>query len=437
MTPAKARQPKRLRLFRAPVVRLLQGFALLCLELLPSLSPGQSLNEEYEKGSDKEGIHLVMKRYPSLRFGNVLRVDFRARFQADSRNFSPALIDIPPFELRQARVGIQGVFLKRLEYEVEGELRDAERPWRDVYMNYRGSRKLQIQAGRFKVPFGLDQLTRITDQDYLFRSRAGDLLTPGRDVGLMAHGRFFKQALTYQAGIFRSDGDNAGTGERTAAVRLTGTPFLWLPVPRLLKNLTVGVAATHSGLPEGLNSLRGRTLSRYTFFDRVFVSGRRVRLGTEMDWSRGPFSMRGEFIQSEDTRQNQGVRSQDLPNLLGRGWYLSGTWMVTGEKKARGPKPRREFLHEGGWGALELAGRYEQLRFGSRAHSGPAAIHARAANILGNSERVWTFGVNWYLNRHAKIQVNAVHEEIEDRRRSPLARQEHFWGQFVRLQLAF
>jgi len=436
MTPAKARQPKLRRLPQASVVRLLGAVVFVCLELLPSLAQGQvqGLNEAYEKGNDKEGMHLVMNRYPSLRFGNVLRIDFRARFQADSLSFSPRLNSEPTFEFNRARVGIQGVFLKRLEYEVEGELLDAENPWRDVYLNFRCLQGLRIQAGKFKVPLGLDQLTRITDQDYLFRSRAGDLLTPGRDVGFMAHGRFFKRGLTYQAGLFRADGDNAGTGQRTAAVRLTGTPFRWLPRARLLKNLTVGVAATHSRLPEGLNSLRGRTLSRRTFFDRVFVSGRRSRLGTELDWRHGPFSVSGEFIQSEDTRLNQGVRSQNLPNLLGRGWYVSGTWMATGEKK---DKPRREFLRDGGWGAWELAARYEELSFGSGAHSGPATIHARAANILRNSERVWTFGVNWYLNRHAKIQVNAVHEGIEDGRRSPLAGQQQFWGQFVRLQWVF
>ncbi|HEU0005973.1 MAG TPA: porin, partial [Terriglobia bacterium] len=165
--------------------------------------------------------------------------------------------------------------------------------------------------------------------------------------------------------------------------------------------------------------------------------GRRVRLGTELDWNHGPFSMRGEFIELEDTRLKQGVHGQDLPNLFGRGWYVSGTWMATGEKTGRGFEPRREFLREGGWGAFELAGRYEGLRFGSRAHLGPAIVHPRAANPLGNSERIWTLGVNWYLNRHAKIQANALYEQIEDPRRSPLVGQEHFWGQFVRLQLAF
>src|SRR5262245_5667252 len=111
--------------------------------------------------------------------------------------------------------------------------------------------------------------------------------------------------------------------------------------------------------------------------------------------------------------------------------------MVTGEKKARGVKPRKEFLREGGWGAVELTARYEELSFGSRAHSGPAITHARAANLLGNSQQIWTFGVNWYLNRHAKIQANAVHEKIADWRQISSGGQDHFWGQFVRLQWVF
>src|SRR5262245_46041355 len=355
----------------------LRATTLLTLALFPSplQGQGQSLSARSGTSAENEGIHLVMKDHPSLRFGKTLRIDFRARFQADARSFS-GVEGESSFEFRRARVGIQGALLKRLEFELEGELLDPENPWRDVYLNYRYRPSLEFQVGRFKVPFGLDQLIRITDQDYLFRSRAADLLTPGRDTGLMVHGRFFKKSLNYQVGMFRSDGDNAGAGQRTAAVRLTAMPFRWLPAPRLLKKLTVGVAATQSELPEGLNSLRGRTLSRHTFFDRVFVSGNRTRLGTEADWSHGPFSIRGEWLQLEDTRRNQGVRGQDLPNLVGRGWYVSGTWMVTGEKKGRGVKPRKESLREGGWGAGEMAARYEELRFGSRAHAVPAITQA-------------------------------------------------------------
>jgi len=412
---------------------------LACFSLFPRICQSQNAPQTQHIANNKEGgIRWVMKQYPSLRFGDVLRVDFRARFQADAGSFSPdATPDEPPFRLHRARLGIQGSFLKRFEYEVEREFQDSDHPWRDVALNYRAHRRFEIQGGRFKVPFGLDQLTRITDFDYVFRSRVSETVAPGRDTGLMAHGRFFKRGLNYQVGVFAHDGDNAGTGQRTLAARFTGTPLRLFPASRRLKGLRVGFAMAHSELPEGLNSLRGRTLSRDTFFNRVFVEGRRLRLGAELDWSSGPFSVKGEFLQSSDTRRGQGVRTQDLPNLLARGWYLSGTWVVTGEKKAGGIEPRHAFLREGGWGAVELAARCERLQLGSSTHPGPAFVHPRAANLLGNSQQIWTFGLNWYLNRHTKIQANAVRESLEDILRSPVPGQKLFWGQFVRLQLAF
>jgi phosphate-selective porin OprO and OprP len=416
-------------------------FLLLgCFGLSPQICQAQGdVQAQYTPSSKEQGgVRWVMKQYPSLRVGDVLRVDFRARLQADLSTYSPdGNRGEPSFTLHRARFGIQGTFLKRFEYEVEREFRDSDQPWRDVALNYRAHRRFEIQGGRFKVPFGLDQLTRITDLDYVFRSRVSETIAPGRDTGLMAHGRFFKRGLNYQAGVFRHDGDNAGSGQRTLAARFTGTPLRLFPAPRWLKGLRTGFAVAHSELPEGLNSLRGRTLSHDTFFNRVFVNGSRLRLGAELDWSSGPFSVKGEFLQSSDTRRGQGVRTQDLPSLLARGWYLSGTWVMTGEKKARGLEPRRAFLHDGGWGAVELALRCEQLRLGSSSHPGPAFVHSRAANLLGNSEQIWTFGLNWHLNRHTKIQANAVREALEDVLRSPVPGQKLFWGQVVRLQLAF
>ena len=124
-------------------------------------------------------------------------------FRQISGTFSPdATPGEPSFTLHRARLGIQGTFLKRFEYEVEREFQDSDQPWRDVALNYRAHRRFEIQGGRFKVPFGLDQLTRITDFDYVFRSRVSETVAPGRDTGLMAHGRFFKRGLNYQVGVF-------------------------------------------------------------------------------------------------------------------------------------------------------------------------------------------------------------------------------------------
>jgi phosphate-selective porin len=39
--------------------------------------------------------------------------------------------------------------------------------------------------------------------------------------------------------------------------------------------------------------------------------------------------------------------------------------------------------------------------------------------LLGNAERVTTFGVNWYLNHYLKIMGNVISESIDDPQRSP------------------
>ena len=87
-----------------------------------------------------------------------------------------------------------------------------------------------------------------------------------------------------------------------------------------------------------------------------------------------------------------------------------------------------------GIGAVQLAIRYEQLRFGSVEHIGTPSRDSRAANILGNSNRALTFGANWMLNRHTRIQVNAMREKIEDIQRSPIPGREYFWSRLCRLQ---
>ena len=397
-------------------------------------------------GKSSPGITLRMGRRPSLRLGKIARIDFRLKFQGDFRGFSPQLeTKAGLFDLHRRRIGVEGTFLKHFEYEVERELR-REDPWRDVFVNFRYLRDFQIKAGKFKLPFSLDQLTAPADLDFIFRSRAAELLSPGRDLGITAHGRFFRRGLHYEGGLFLRDGENARLGdnpgaERTFAARVTGAPLRLLPLPSRLKTIELGGAFTSSTVPEGPKGLPGRMISRRNIFPdpdpdlRMFVRGQRLRLGAELSWMPGPFSVKGEFLHVRDQRRGQGLRGDDLPDYLCRGWYLAGAWAVTGESKREGlDKPRRDFPRERGPGAVELAMRYEQIRFGSSEHPGRPLRHQRAANILSNSDRVWTFGVNWYWNRWVKIQFNGVRERIEDAQRSPIPGRERFWARLVRLQ---
>jgi phosphate-selective porin len=120
--------------------------------------------------------------------------------------------------------------------------------------------------------------------------------------------------------------------------------------------------------------------------------------------------------------------------VIAQGWYLAGTWALTGERKAGGLEPRRP-VFRGGAGAVEVAARIEEMRFSSADSAGEEPFtNPRAANILQNRDRVLTLGVNWYLNRFGRVIFNAVRETIQDPLRSPLSDRTRFWSGVLRLQ---
>jgi phosphate-selective porin OprO/OprP len=410
--------------------------AVVCLFVLPAAVSAQDSKGQSDK-DQPHGLRIEWTHRPSLRAGDMLRVDFRLKLQGDFREFSPA--DDPPdgFAMSRRRIGIQGNFLKHFEYEVERELK-RDRPWRDVFLNFRYFRDVQIQAGKFKLPYSLDQLTGEVDQDFVYRSRLGELLAPGRDIGVMVHGSVLHRGLGYQGGVFRHDGDNATFGDnpgagRTIAARVTSMPVRPFAKDSPLAELTLGFAMTWGDVPEGLNALRGVSIWDTKFSSDVYVKGRRQRLGVEESWEPGPFSVKSEYARVSDERLGQGLLDEDLPPLVWQGWYVAGAWVVTGEKRAGGVEPRRP-LFQGGIGAVEAAGRYDRLEAGSHAPGEPPETNQRAVHFVGNAEGIWTIGINWYVNRWVKIQLNGIRETFDDIDRSPRPGRDTFMTGVCRLQ---
>ncbi len=56
---------------------------------------------------------------------------------------------------------------------------------------------------------------------------------------------------------------------------------------------------------------------------------------------------------------------------------------------------------------------------------------------MSNSDKVWTLGVNWMLNRWVRIITNAVHETFDDPSRTPDPGIDKFWSGLIRLQVVF
>jgi phosphate-selective porin OprO and OprP len=401
---------------------------------------GPTTGADDEEG-DAKPVGFRWNKGLSLRLGKAGRIDFKARLQGDLLDSDgPASDEDASFDFSRRRVGIEGELFDLIQFEVDREL-TGEEPWRDVFVNVRPITGLQVQGGQFKLPFSLDENTGSTNLDFVYRSLAARQLAPGRDPGVMLHGRVLtRRILRYEGGVFREDGRNARTssttkvwGGTTAAARLTVQP--WRTLDSRLEDLQVGVAATRSDVPEGIPALRGEAVLGEPFYDPdTPVLGLRRRTGLELRWRPGPFSVKSEYIRVITAREGQSLDSSDLSPLRGSGWYVSGTWALTGERKARGlDEPLRPFF-QGGIGAVELAVRTEALDFSSTG-SGEPSDSPRAEVIPPVADRVFTFGINWYLNRYMKVQANVVRERFSDPARSPTPGDAAIMSTLLRFQL--
>jgi phosphate-selective porin OprO/OprP len=295
----------------------------------------------------------------------------------------------------------------------------------DAYVNYRYSPALQFQAGKFKPPVGLEYLQSDSSMFFNERSLATDLI-PGRDLGFELHGDIDGGVLSYAAGVFNGVGDGQRNTSNTAFQdnrefdgRLFVQPFKTSKTVAL-QNLGVGVGGSWGassitntlGLP---NSTGGSSTSSGFYTDGqqqffvyspasgvggVMASGTHWRLSPQGYYYYGPFGLLGEYVISDQGVKNSATLK--TANLRNSAWEISGGWVLTGEDATfSGVTPRHPFdPRNGGWGALQVVGRFAELNVDKAAFPAFANLATSASEA-----QAWSAGLNWYLNKN--IRVNA------------------------------
>ena len=410
----------------------------------PASGEPQKPTAEQPKAKPEEFPRFAWDQHPSVLFGKGTRISGIARVQGHVRQSDAPEIkeSAQTLDFAQRRVGVEGEIANKLDFQVEAEIGSSE-IWRDVYANYKQFDSVQVQGGKFKLPFGLEENTGSTNLDFVYRSMASTRLAPGRDIGVMVHGRVLNRFVRYEVGGFDHDGRNARTddpervfGGPTLAGRVDVLPFRHHKSE--LSDLMVGVAYTTTDVDEGLSGLQARTVFGFPFITEpdLWVKGPRRRFGVEGRIRPGPTSIKAEFMRMLSARRGQGIDGGDLSDFEASGWYVSGTWALTGEKKADGLERPSHPLFRGGIGAVEIAARLEKLTFGTVNGGDEASTSPRADVVLGNADRAVTYGVNWYLNRWIKIQGNAIQQRISDPLQGPLPERTSFWSSVFRFQLS-
>ena len=218
------------------------------------------------------------------------------------------------FSIPRLRIYMLGtVFKPWMRYKIEVELANLKTDAKvninngrvtDAYVEFAKSPSATLRAGQYKVPFGMQELTSDTRQEFVDRSIASSKFAPGRDVGLMLSGQFLENKLGYQAAMFNGAGQNNPQDDKAFlyTVRVVYDPLgeyklIEGAVDDPQKNLLhFGLAYRFGEVPRGLSSVG------------VFQNPNdETALGFEAAWKYERFYAMGEYFMQTDEQQNTTV----------------------------------------------------------------------------------------------------------------------------------
>lgn len=351
--------------------------------------------------------------------------------QFDYRGYQAGNHPPDTFLVRRARLSLEGKLERYFDFKIEGDFADTTSTLlRDFYINVHRMDEFQLRFGQFKQPFSQEELRADIYQDFVERSLVNNL-APSRSPGFMASGVIDKGVFEYQVGAFNGKGllTNNNTNSPEGAVRVRVAP--WKNTKSFLgKGLFFG-GAFADGRSLGGASFRGLTESRsFTYFAPDTINGEYTRANGEMTWLLGPATVRAEYDQTNQHRDNLGVGGRNLPGVVAKGYMAQFTYLVTGEEKpdAGAVTPKRNLFGDGngksGFGAWELKFRYANLQFAD-------------GTTKSNRAETFYFGPNWYLNRFVKYLLDVGVERYKDPIRSPKPGDRNFFVVLSRIQIAF
>jgi phosphate-selective porin OprO/OprP len=209
----------------------------------------------------------------------------------------------------------------------------------------------------------------------------------GRDwrVNLGAHGSYVDRPANISG-----PGTNGSTPVTSYAVSLNGTPELRVDGTKFIN--TGNIPARHAST-----------------------------VGAEFAAQKGPFFLASEY--EHITIDRSDIASTPTFN----GYYVEGTWFLTGETKSYnqgtgafdGPTAINHVFNPaaGGIGAVELALRWSDINLNY--HAGSAGAAPAADAIRGGEQQILTAGLNWYPTPIVRFMLDYQHVRID--RLSPSA----------------
>lgn len=344
-----------------------------------------------------------------------INVDYNAINQDESIT---GQADVNAAEIRRARLGVEGVVWGDMKYIVEADFANDKVSLKDAYVEYTGlAEDLGLRFGHFKTFNGLEQLTSSNYITFMERAALQQAWTLDRQIG--AGAIYAKDHYTLSAGIF---GPQVANEEVWLQDVKTGSARLTLaPINQEGKVFHTGASwRTREGAEDlraapvppndqfFLYQARGADLNladRFVRTPQIFDKDTFWGLEGLLIWR--SFSVQSEYTQLKaDSSPVFGLN----PDPTYDGWYVEANWFLTGESQTyqRGvidrPKVKNP-VFQGGYGAWQLAGRYDVLDLTDK------AVNIAACALCGE-QKTWTIGLNWWINNHTRFMFNYSESDI-------------------------
>jgi phosphate-selective porin OprO/OprP len=397
-------------------------------------------------------LKVKWKGAPELSSADEKKFKFRVRgrVETDYNNidqdtpitFAP---DISATALRRARLGVEGVMFYDFKYVFEVDFAGDTTAVKDAYLQYTGL-PVYLTLGNFKT---YNSLEHLTSANYItFMERAAFIEAFGIDRLIGAGASYSRDQFTLSAGIF---GESVSStpffsgfpGDENLAFAARGTVA---PINREVNGVNqvlhfgASVRQRDVGDDQPFLSYRARAAD-------LFLANRFVNTGNIGDsdflWALeaaavwGPLSVQGEYAQLDvDLPGGDLIRRNPpppgpnpfigVPDPSYDGWYVDASYFLTGEtrpyKDGRFERVKVKnpvtWSKGTGWGAWQIAGRYDVLNLSDTAfnNAGGCRNTSLGVNTLTGAvpasiaecgdQETWLVGVNWYLTDYVKLMFN-------------------------------
>jgi phosphate-selective porin OprO/OprP len=322
-------------------------------------------------------------------------------------------------EFRRARLFFEGEVYERLIFKAQYDFANTgagETDLKDAFIGLKDLGPLgTVMVGHFKEPFSLEQQTSSKHITFMERGLP-NVFVPGRNAGFMAKNAVFDKRVLWQVATFLSANDSSfgfdNDGMWNVTARLVAVPLYEDDGEKVVH---VGFSYSHQfrGGSNDMLLYRQRPeshLAPYLANTGLTIPTNDIDLiNPEFAVVWGSASFQAEYTHAF-VRGDGGASDSAF-----WGAYAQLSYFLTGERRnyrlAGGMtggafsrvKPNANFNPaHGDWGAFELAVRYSHLDLNDE---------------LVRGGKMWdiTAGINWYLYPNARISLNYVHSELDDR----------------------